>query len=39
MYSNKQLSQPGEKLGGIVPFAKTKRGGTAVLAMSIVARK
>ncbi len=39
MYSNKQLSQPGEKLGGIVPFAKTKGVGTAVLAMSIVAWK
>jgi hypothetical protein len=39
MYSNKQLSQLVEKLGGIVPFAKTKLGGTAVLATSIVALK
>jgi len=39
MCSNKPLRHLEEKLGGIVFFAKTKLGGTAVHATSIVALK
>jgi hypothetical protein len=39
MYSNKQQNHRVKNFEGIVPFAKTKFGGTAALATSTVALK